>query len=492
MEETNSNNNSKVKTKLQSTVEKILGKHFYKILSESHLIYTLIFFLSAFFISILSLIPIPEVGNFILYFATTISLTFIFLMFVALIPPLNERLFSTEKKIDRDKIFGFLITFIASGIIVLIYFLFGSSQSIPIQFLGWDLFLPILFIIIYFGWNLAQIVFLKTGFEELSGRVEYKILPPNESIGKKETFSLIFLVLALITPVFLQIATLFGFQTYFIPQPGNLLDPYAWFIGFNLVMFIIIAITSWRLIDLFLKSKRNNTPNIFSSVFYIFIWLYLWYRGFSFINAFKSSSQFGFDVFNALIDILLMIITAILVLRSLGKKVWGARVFTNNNMPFFLYSFTMLYIIGQIIMITGAGNLPGVFSDRDQINLVNNFLILIITIAFYLWYSEYVLQRKGYIIRRHFTQEEMVNLLKDYREHLERQGYIDINQIGWSEFESFLNQHNLESKKSISKEEDFDFAKSEEIQKDTEANKDNMVEEEGEISSNHNELDTDI
>lgn len=442
MEEVKSKDKNKLLVKIQET----LDKYFYRIFNESHLLYTLIFFISAILIALLSLIP--NSGDLILFLATTISLAFIFLMFFGLISKLNDFLFSTEKKFDRNKIFGFLIAFGISFLIILVYFLLGRSTEILIQFLGWDLILPTLFIIIYFGWNLIQIFLLKGGFEDLSVKINNKVLTRFKSVNGKKSISLGFLILGLAAPILMLLGTLFGFWSFFEPQPGvppN--DNLYWYIGWNILMFIIIGATSLRLISLYLNSKKNETPNVFSSMFYVFIWIIIWYRSFSFTNALRGVTQTtGADIFLAIFDVLLMVTTAILVLKGLGDKVYTSRIFNINNMPFFLFAFTLLYIEGQIIMITGAGALLGFFTDRNQINLINNFLMIVITVIFYMWYSEYMLERKGFITRKHYSQNEVILILNDFKEYLENKEALDTNKIGDQEFQEFLQVKKLEIK----------------------------------------------
>ncbi|MFO7796340.1 MAG: hypothetical protein ACQERB_12545 [Promethearchaeati archaeon] len=399
-------------------IKDFINKNFYEIFNDSHLIYTLIFFISAFLIALLSLFPYTNIGNAVLFLSTSISLTYILLMFISLIPTLEKYLFSEEKRFGRYKIIGFFGVYLISFIIILIYFIFGSSANLTIEFMGWDILLPTLFIVVFFGWNLLQILFLRSGMEILSEKIENKIFPRSKSIETKETFSLIFLILATLIAPLLQIFLILFYIHSYSSLGGDL---FIWFIIVNTLIALIISITSWRLISLFLKSRKNNTSNIFSSLFYIFIWLYMIYRIFSFFNSLRGEGKVGANIFTSLIDILLMVITAGLVLRSLGGKIVGAVIFNKNNMPFFLYAFTMLYIQGQIIMITGAGNLVGIFSNRNQVNLVNNFMIFIISFGFYLWYSSYMLQRKGLIERTLFTREEIIQILFDYSEYLGKQ-----------------------------------------------------------------------
>ena len=423
------------KTRIQQWVD----KHFYQIFDNSHFLYTIIFFLFTWLIALLSLIPNSIIGNVILFFATVISITFMLLMFEGLIPKIARHLFTPDKKFDKRKLIYFFINFIVSSLILLIYFIAAPSSKLTIQFLGWDVVLPILFIIIYFGWNLVQIFYLRAGFEVLSDNISEKVDNKYGFSKKKDSVCLVFLILALIIPVLLQIGTFFGFLSEF--QLPDLI----WYVASNVLVFVIIFITSWRLIMLYFRSKKNETPNVFSSVFYILIWIIIWFRVFSFLNSLRSITQASLEmeILSRFIDILLMILTAILVLRSLGGKIYDSMVFNQNNISFFLFSFMVLYIEGQIILITGAGNLTGIFADRNQINLINNFLIILITAVFYWWYSEYALERKGLIVRKRFNPEEVALVVNDFREFLINKDALDPKKIGDEEVQSFLHSKNI-------------------------------------------------
>ncbi|GAH39589.1 unnamed protein product, partial [marine sediment metagenome] len=173
----------------------------------------------------------------------------------------------------------------------------------------------------------------------------------------------------------------------------------------------------------------------------------IWFRSFSFFSALQGivQSTTEIEILSRFIDILLMLITAFLVLRSLGDKVYDSMIFNTNNMQFFLFSFTLLYIEGQIILITGAGSLTGVFADRNQINLINSFLIIIITVCFYWWYSEHALERKGFIVKKRFYPEDVVVLINDFRQFLESRDAIDTNKIGDDDIQYFLDSKNIKS-----------------------------------------------
>ncbi len=421
-------------------VQAVLDKYFHKIFNNSHFLYTIIFLVSSLLISLLSLIPNQIVGNLILFLATVLAITFILLMFEGLIPQLNKSLFSPEKKFDKWKLIAFVINFFISFFIILPYFLIGTSTDLPIQFLGWDVILPALFIIIYFGWNLVQIFFLRRGFEDISNNLNDKVIDKYGSSKKKEFISTLFLILALIVPILIQFGTFFGFLPEFAPGGDRTL-----FIASNLVILLILIITSWRLITLYQRSRKNNSTNSFSSMFYILIWILLWFRSFSFFNALLNVTQATPepDIVTGLIDILLLVFTAIMVLKGLGEKVYDSFLFNSNNMPFFLFAFTILYIEGQIIMITGAGTLTGIFANRNQINLINNFLNIIIIVIFYWWYSEHSLEKKGFLIRKHFAPEDVALVLKEFNEYLVDKRFLDKDKVGIEELQNFLVLKNI-------------------------------------------------
>ena len=425
--------------------------------------YTIAFLLFSLLIALLSFIPDPNVGNVILFLATVVSITFIFLMFESLIPQLDKYFFSPEKKFDLRKLILFLVNFFISFIIVLIYFLNAISTQMQIQFLGWDVLLPGLFIIVYFGWNIIQIFFLKRGFEDISDKVNEKISIKYGISKKKEIIHLFFLILALIIPILIQLGTFFGFLPEFAPEGDRVL-----FIGCNIVILLILIITSWRLITLYQRSRKNNSTNTFSSIFYILIWIILWFRSFSFFNSFLNITQASTDpnILSSFIDILLLVFTSIMVLRGLGEKIYDSFLFNSNNMPFFLYAFTLLYIEGQIIMITGAGTLTGIFANRNQINLYNNFLIIIITVIFYWWYSEYSLERKGFIIRKHYNPEDVAFVIQDFKEFLVNNNALDTNKIGEDKIQDFLRSRNLEIKKIKPSEEKSELIPNENLNND--------------------------
>ena len=424
-----------------SKISAKLDKYFHKIFNPSHIAYTIFFFIEVLVLIVIFFLGSTILGDIGLFLATMFSLSFIIMMFLGTYSKLETYLFS--KSLDQHKTLIFVGSLGFSFIIVGMYFLFGYSPQIPIQFLGWDYILPGFYIIVYFGWNMAQIFFLKTSFESISDKANSKILPNRES-KRNKTFSVMFLILVVILPILTQLGTYFAFIPFFEPQnPSDSIEPLLWFNGWNIAMYLVILLISYRLIFLFYKSMKNDTFNIFSSVFYILIWLIIWYRSFSFINSFRSVTDLGIDAFRAFIDILLMILTAILVIRSLGNRTFKFKIFNPNNLAFFLFAFTLIYIEGQFVMITGAGSISGTYTNLIQVNLANNLIVLLITIVFYWFYSKYALEKKGLIVKKLFKQEEVIQLVSDFKSYLINSGALDSTKISDWEFKNYLKDKKL-------------------------------------------------
>jgi len=435
----------------ESKIMIILDKYFHKIFSPSHIAYTIFFFIEVLVLIVFYFLGSIALGDIGLFLATMFSLSFIFLMFIGISSRFESFLFS--KSLDQHKTIIFVSTLGFSFVIVLLYFLFGHSTQIPIQFIGWDYILPGFYIIVYFGWNIAQIFFLKTEFEAIAFKADERVISDSNA-NRNKYVSMIFLILAISIPILTQVGTYFAFIPFFEPQnPTD--SSLLWFNGWNIAMYGVIVLISYRLVFLYIKSVKNDTHNIFSSIFFVLVWLIIWYRSFSFINSFRSvSGAVGIDAFRALIDILLMIFTAILVIRGLGSRTFKYRIFNPNNLAFFLFAFTLIYIEGQIVMITGAGSISGTYTNRNQVNLVNNFGVLLITIIFYWFYSEYTLKKNGLILKQMFNQKEVIQIVTDFKSHLINRGTLDTGNFNDSDFQQFLRTKKLSDEEQRQTEDD--------------------------------------
>jgi len=416
-----------------------LSTMFHKIFETSHLIYTIFFIIVIVIISFMSFSK--NGGDLVLFFATMTSLMFLILTIIGMFSKLDPYLFSKERNNLIRKLFALMFAIAISLVLMSIYFLFGSSSQITVQFLGWDILLPTLYVIIYFGWNLIQIFFIRISFENTAIKVnEIMIKQKDSNLTRNKNISIIFTILAIIITVLIQLLTNFGALSLFEPSQTSL----YWFQGWNIFMYLLIILLSYRLYQLQIQSLKNETPNVFSSVFHVLIWIIIWYRSFSFIYSFMSvENNLGVDAFRIVLDILLMILTSIIVLRGLGANIYHFKLFNSNNLPFFLFAFTILYVEGQVIMIIGGGSFSGLYSSRGQINLINNFLILFVTVLFYWWYSKFTLEKNNLIFKKNFKQVEVVQIVYDFRDYLENSGALGLKKVNNREINQFLKKKKI-------------------------------------------------
>ncbi len=424
-----------------------LSSMFHKIFEPSHLIYTLVFIIFILIISFMSFSV--NVSNFVLFFATLTALMFLILTIVGIFNKSEPYLFSKEKKAYLKKLIAMLIGAGLSFIILIFYFLYGSSTQISVQFLGWDVLLPVLYVIIYFGWNLIQIFFLRISFEDIAVKANEKLLKENAEFSRNKNISIALAIIIISLTILIQILSNIGFIPLFEPtSPSGSLTPLYTFYGWNVFMYALIGVLSYRLFQLQRMSVKNETPNVFSSVFHILIWIIIWYRSFSFIYSFRSvESNLGIDIMRVLSDVFLMILTSFLVLRGLGSRIYRFKAFNPNNLPFFLFAFTILYVEGQVIMIIGGGSIAGLYTSRAQINLVNNFLVLLITVIFYWWYSKVTLEKRNLIFKSLFTHKEVGQILIDFKDYLENSGALEINKVDDYEIKTFMENKKIKVNK---------------------------------------------
>ncbi len=443
---------------------------FHMIFNKSHILYTMVFLVIAAILGLCSFsVDNRTVGDISLFIATMFFIAFFTLMILGIPSATQNFIFSTEKIISLRKVLVFVLSLILGLILTWIYW--GVSDSIPIQFLRRENLLPVAVIIIFLGWNVIQILFIKTIFENIALKVDDKLLDTNDASSISKNTSFVFLVIALIIPVLMQIATFVGFWEQFDPNQAEDPNLVYWFVGWNILMFVVIVLISWRLIYLHYLSRKNETYNVFSSIFYIFIWLIIWFRSFSFINSLKgvvTSSSSDVEVFEIIIDILLMILTSIMVLRGLGGKVYKLRIFNNNNLPFFLFAFVLFYLEGQVVLITGSGVIAGAFSDRTNISMYNNAILLLVTIVFYWWYSRYVLEKYNLIVKHSFKHEEVIQIVSDFKDYLGKRGKLNTNTVSETDMDTFFRLKKL-------------IAKPEDIEQENQQDNEEIVEEKQDI-----------
>jgi hypothetical protein len=319
-----------------------------------------------------------------------------------------------EYENNLRKTFIILISSLIGLTISLLYF----YSEIPINWLSFSELLPGIFVIIFLGWNLIQIHFIKTSFHDLSMKVEKALITDQSNEAIKRTLSTIFLIIGFTIPLLLHSLTIVGFVPSFTTFSGptpTVEEQTALniFIAWIIFMYIIIiALGIWQ-IRIFNKSMINRKPNVFSNMLYIMIWVILWFRSFGFINTFRIvAGQTGSDIFLAIGNVLLLVLTSFMVLRGLAERVKKTDLFSEDSIPFLVYALTIMYVAGQTIMIQGE------FGDKNSLDMFNNTILLVSGIIYYLWYSNYILQREGYIQRTLLTKLEVKSIIDELEEKI--------------------------------------------------------------------------
>lgn len=410
--------------KLDKNIRKILHDQFHGILDEEKVMYTIVFFIGACIISLFSLFGNAQTWPLTATEATTLIffIGFLILMILAMIPSVKKYMFGPIKE-WRLKL---LIMGISFGIAAVLTYLFmdATGSTFPIYFLRHSVLLPVIFIIVFIGWNVIQIHFIKEGLEQVSMNTELKYFEKAKDQRKKIYYSRVFLILGLVSPFILHIITSVIFNIEFKAIGDTTI--YNTFLAWAILMGLLYFATDYWQLNLYRKSIENQTPNIFSSMFYTLLQIIFWFRSFGFINSFRSATKTGSDIFIIVGNVFLLAFTSIMVLRGLAERVKKSRLLSEDSMPFLVYAFTILYVAGQVAMILNG------LQTRDQVNIMNNALTLITSVVYYFWYSNYILQRKGYVQRNLLTLPEVSAMVDDLMATIiqENSGInIDLNEL---------------------------------------------------------------
>ncbi|MBN2157423.1 MAG: hypothetical protein JW776_15360 [Candidatus Lokiarchaeota archaeon] len=393
--------------------QNFLNEQFAGIFEKGKIFYTLLFFVGAIIIAFFSLgnktsDTVKAATNII---TLTFVLAFMFLMIGAFIRPISKYMFREEDWLTKTIIT--VLSFMLALAISITWGTLGDSDDIALTYLKFSQLVPYLFIIVFIGWNILQIHFIKDGIESISEKVDNRLIVDQMDIKKKNFASYSILIVSLIVPIITHILTVWAFwtraQSLSDPDPARFI---AWVV---LIGLVILALDVWQVI-LFIKSKRYDAINVFGSFVYLLISLVIWFRSFGFITSLLNTlSSTGSDVFLTLGNIFLVILTAIFVLKALAKRVKKAQKINENAVPFLVFALTLMYIAGQVVMILGS---VGASSTQNQVNLFNNSVLLVSSIGYYIWYSQFSLQRKNYMKRNLMTIPEVKSVMIDFAEEI--------------------------------------------------------------------------
>jgi hypothetical protein len=423
---------------------KFLNTQFTGIFEKGKIFYTLIFFTGALIIAFFSL---GKTSDGVRIAATIITITlvfgFLFLMVFTFVPALSRHLF--DKEAMFTKILITVISFILSFIITLLWYLYGEDE-ITIPFLKFSQLLPYIFIVVFMGWNILQIHFIKDGVNSIAEKVEIRLISSQVDPKKKNIAAISLLVTSLLVPLLAHIFTAWVFWAD--AQALTSTDPTApsKFVGWVVVIGIIfVGLDTWQ-VWLYIRSKKYDSVNVYSSFFYLLISLLIWFRSYGFITSFVSAIATPVTNFvNALGDILLVILTAVFVLRMFSNRIKKTKRFNENAIPFLVFALTIMYIAGQVVMILGSVGKP---ENQPYVNITNNSILLISSIAYFLWYSQFILQRKGYIKRNLYTIDEIHEVLTEFAVQIKENVPSESQKVD-NTLKSLLDEHKIEDREII-------------------------------------------
>jgi hypothetical protein len=333
--------------------------------------------------------------------------------------------------------------------------------------------------VVYFGWNIIQIVFIRVGLENVSLNVQLKMENKFISLdnkSKESRYTLFNFLLGLIPFLLIPLTVWFlliapDTPEFYAPFVKSLDIPQDWITGrtgkftpeffyfgewlanktyaADVSFFVKIwdyfievwwgtmalrYIVVWYLVVTILmismtvhqhhlqqQAKIHKSPNIFSNMFHMLLWIILWAKTFAILKGlltFGNNPVIGeLSTFDLLIDtaadFILMLLTVVMAMRSFGIKMSKANIsnISKYNVTLVSFMFTISYFGGQLILIAnGLAN--------EDLKFITNFIVLIVDVAFYFWYSKWILERKGFTRRTSYTLYETKDLLVDLSQQL--------------------------------------------------------------------------
>ncbi len=521
---------------LNKKTSEIIEGQFLKVFDKRVRLYTIVFIVGAILIGIFTTIQFgdsvdflgkEDITNFNQFMIITIS--FIMIIGFALIfllsrsKKLHDLLFAEEKVGIKA-----VITGMSLGIgfaVCLLWWSLVDKGAEQVPFLHYQDLFGILLAIVFFGWNIIQIVYVKDTIEKTSIKSEARFqisheLKSNESKNRTAT---ILNILYIIVPFVFQLIFIWLFLYFDTPKPYLALDPSSEFVPrftpdnfywsdwlaanplgtdesaflvffrdyfteiwwenqalqgiliWVIIVFGITIATTQNQVKLCLKSKSNLTINVYSGVFYIIFWFLLWIKLFLIINTYitiaittgetEVSVEWYYQIFDWITSILLMVITILNLVRGFGKKIQSVQStkITKFNLVIILFIFVTSYWGGQWSLIASG-------TSQLVLNLGTGVIVSFVYLGFYFWYSKWIMERRGFIRKSSYTTPETKNMLVElsqrYKDRLLQT--IENEEI----ITTTLNDYMLEKKIVIvgGKEDDAIVDTLEEVEEEKSAN----------------------
>jgi hypothetical protein len=544
---------------MQAKTQELMEKQFSKVFDPKVAFYTVAFMVAAIVIPLMWFFLNSEEHN-VQFYQINVIISVIVGFFILLQISRNKSIGNAlflPRKVDLLKI----ILFIASGMLgfglcYLFWKYLDPEITEELKYFQFQALFEVILAVIFWGWNIIQIWFLKTSLENASINVEARFQVNMELKTQKDLNRRAKLIDygILFVPIFIHILFLILYLTYDTAEPyenfyatfgqeipdyiqeliyykvtlpsgeiiyvenggdyiaaGYLVQrpslvakftpdvfyfaeylavhypdasltsgekfgiffeqylPQVWFANPALkavfiwatVAFIVIFLTIYRQVGLYRKSFENKTPNIFSGFFFLLFWIILYIKFFLIIKIYLSTLeevavnlQWYDELFNYVTSILLMLLTIVNMLRGFGlkiRKIHTEKPWINEfNMTFILFMLILSYWGGQWTIISG-----GDFLNKQSLDMAVNIVVVIVNVSFYYWYSNWVLERKGFIRKSNYTVVETRQLLIELSQNIKENMLqtIENREI----IVSTLNEFMLEKKIALEeggKEED--------------------------------------
>ncbi len=437
---------AKPRSRAAEQVLQFVNSNFSNVFSSTHWVYTLIFFVMALFIAILRLFKdyFDNILLFALYVATALVFAF-FILFVIASADASAPLVVHGTNLKKFGLFMLLFG-LSVGITTLAFY---GSESFPLQY-QLDTMLPVLYMLIFFGWNVIQIFFIKKGIEDISIKVEQKAFKGETSTEGKNGKGTAFLLLGIIVPASMLVGVI-ALLFYGDTSSGYLLWNHpigqVVFIAWLSAMVLLLGASSFNALVLYKQTVKHETPSVFSSIAHMLFLVYILFRSYQFINAAGKSFQDpgqSMSLANDLLDAVIMVLTLLLLFKGLGSKLSRASFFNKNNLPFMTFLFSTVVIMGNMVLVLGI-NVGGSTVEMPQalVSAINGFMMMAVAVIYYFLYLKRALAQRDQLEKDNYSLHEVQKLFVDYTDTIA--GKFTMEKAGLhSEMERFLLSHEID------------------------------------------------
>jgi len=480
---------------LNKKTSEIIEGQFLKVFDKRVRLYTIVFIIGAILIGVFVTIPFDEgetginflgkqgITNFNQFLIITISFIMIIgfgiIFLLSRVKKIHDLLFS-EKKIGLKAFITGISLGIGFALCLLWWSLIDKGVGEELNYFQYQKLFGLLLAIVFFGWNIIQIIYVKDTIEKTSIKSEAKFqisheLKSNESKNRK---AIILNIIYIIVPFVFQLLFIWLFLYFDTPKPYiNIFgmdeapamaqrftpDNFYWkdwlaanpigtdeskFVVFfskyftsvwwanpalqGILIWVILVLaitiaTTQNQIKLYKQSKLNQTINVYSGVFYLIFWFLLWIKLFLIINTYitiatssgstETATEWYYQIFDWITSILLMVITILNLVRGFGAKIKAVKGSKVTK-----FNLVIILFIFVTSYWGGQWSLIASGTSKNALNLGTNVIVALVYLGFYFWYSKWILERRGFIRKSSFTTSEtkamLIELSQRYKERL--------------------------------------------------------------------------